>query len=172
MIVVADTGPILYLFLIGEAGVLQAVYGEVAIPEAVARELGNTATPEALRVWLSAGVPWLHIHRAEGVLPVDRMLDDGEREAIVLANQLKASYLLMDDDAGRRAARRYATATVTGTIGVLYAASVTSQGRSNESSLDYFERCIRALRNTSFYFSTNLDQTIELLKNRLRKPKE
>ena len=39
MMVIADTTPINYLILIGEAELLTAVYGEVVIPEAVLNEL-------------------------------------------------------------------------------------------------------------------------------------
>jgi predicted nucleic acid-binding protein len=39
MIVIADTSPLNYLVLIGEAEVLRRLYGQVVIPEAVLREL-------------------------------------------------------------------------------------------------------------------------------------
>jgi predicted nucleic acid-binding protein len=39
MIVIADTSPLNYLVLIGEADILQRLYGRVVIPEGVLREL-------------------------------------------------------------------------------------------------------------------------------------
>ena len=39
MIVIADTSPLNYLVLIGEADILQRLYRRVVIPEAVLREL-------------------------------------------------------------------------------------------------------------------------------------
>ena len=54
MIVVADTGPIHYLILIGEIEVLQTLAGQVIIPQAVLQELQAAAAPEPVRSWFSA----------------------------------------------------------------------------------------------------------------------
>ena len=45
MIVIADTSPLNYLILIGEAEVLWRLYGRIVIPEAVLRELQNPQAP-------------------------------------------------------------------------------------------------------------------------------
>jgi predicted nucleic acid-binding protein len=47
MIVVADTGPINYLLLIGHIDVLPTLYRRVLIPEAVEKELLHDKTPQA-----------------------------------------------------------------------------------------------------------------------------
>lgn len=39
MIVVADSGPLHYLLLVGEIDLLRRFYGQVVIPQAVANEL-------------------------------------------------------------------------------------------------------------------------------------
>ena len=39
MIVIADTGPLNYLVLIGDVDVLQPLYARVIVPEAVVKEL-------------------------------------------------------------------------------------------------------------------------------------
>ena len=49
MIVVADSGPIHYLILLGEAGLLEKLYGVVRIPGAVAVELSAPGAPA--EVW-------------------------------------------------------------------------------------------------------------------------
>jgi hypothetical protein len=48
MIVIADTSPLNYLVLIGEAEILKRLYGRVVIPEAVWRELQHPQTPAAV----------------------------------------------------------------------------------------------------------------------------
>jgi len=52
MIVIADTGPINYLVLIGEIDVLPALYNLVLIPPSVHQELGHKRAPEAVRLWI------------------------------------------------------------------------------------------------------------------------
>ena len=47
-LVVADTGPLNYLHLIGQLEILPALYGEVLVPPAVLREMAHPhAPPEA-----------------------------------------------------------------------------------------------------------------------------
>lgn len=53
MIVIADTSPLNYLVLIGEAEILQRLYGRVVIPEVVLRELQHPQTPTAEAEWVN-----------------------------------------------------------------------------------------------------------------------
>ena len=57
MIVVADTSPLYYLILIGEAEVLRRLYGRVVIPEAVLRELQNPQAPPIDEISSPCAVP-------------------------------------------------------------------------------------------------------------------
>jgi hypothetical protein len=50
-LVISDTSPLRYLILIGQADLLPALYSEVLIPEAVADELNQPATPDPVRRW-------------------------------------------------------------------------------------------------------------------------
>lgn len=54
MIVVADTSPLNYLILIGEANLLYELYGRVLIPEAVFSELAHPIAPPAVVDWIRA----------------------------------------------------------------------------------------------------------------------
>ena len=47
MIVIADSSPLNYLVLIGEADLLYQLYGRVLIPQAVLSELQHQGTPSA-----------------------------------------------------------------------------------------------------------------------------
>ena len=119
MIVIADTSPINYLILIGEAGVLPHLYERVIIPDAVLEELTRDASPIAVRTWLENSPTWLEVRRpdslgAEPSIP----LDAGEREAITLAGELGADLLIVDDWAARSEAERLGL-RVLGTLGVL-----------------------------------------------------
>jgi predicted nucleic acid-binding protein len=105
MIVIADTSPLHYLILLEHADVLQHLYGRVIIPEAVVRELQAQKTPAVVRRWITSPPGWLQIRQI--AVPPDPALvelDPGEREAISLAETLRADALIIDERWG--AARR------------------------------------------------------------------
>ena len=117
MLVVSDTSPINYLVLIQQETLLPILYERVVIPPAVYEELQRSQTPEAVWQWIAHPPAWLSVQRPLSVRQFPR-LEDGELEAIPLAQELGASFLLMDDFEGREEAERRAL-TVTGTLGVL-----------------------------------------------------
>jgi predicted nucleic acid-binding protein len=53
MIVVADSGPLHYLILLGHVDLLQRFYGEVLVPEPVAGELTTASAPDTVREWMT-----------------------------------------------------------------------------------------------------------------------
>jgi predicted nucleic acid-binding protein len=120
MLVVADTSPINYLVLLAHTALLPTLYTRVFLPPAVVTELQDPEAPEAVRTWVTDLPLWCEIRRPAslaGTGVLDR-LGAGEREAILLAQELQADFLPIDEDDGRRAARSRAL-TVTGTLGVL-----------------------------------------------------
>jgi predicted nucleic acid-binding protein len=142
-IVVADTGPLRYLVLIGHVEVLPRLFGAVSIPATVADELRQPASPEVVRAWIAGPPSWLATHPdpPEPAAELTR-LDPGERAAIALAHALGAGLLLIDDRAGVAAARRQGF-RVTGTLGVLADAA-------REGLLD-LAAVFAALQATNFY---------------------
>jgi predicted nucleic acid-binding protein len=118
-VVVADTGPLHYLVLIGQIDLLPRLFVAVTVPTVVRDELLHPNTPQPIRDWATNPPPWLTVAAA----PVhDRKaiqhLDAGETAAITLALALKADLMLMDDRAAVAAARAQGLAVV-GTIGIL-----------------------------------------------------
>jgi predicted nucleic acid-binding protein len=61
-VVVADTGPINYLVLIGRSEILPALFERGLIPSAVRDELLRPEAPEAVRNWMNAPPAWLELH--------------------------------------------------------------------------------------------------------------
>lgn len=119
MIVVADTSPIHYFILLEIPEILKNLYGRVIIPEAVAHELNAQKAPEFVSRWIAQPPPWLEVRQI--VVPADlklTKLDPGEREAIALAEALRADALLIDERAGRREAERRRIRVI-GTIRIL-----------------------------------------------------
>ena len=119
-VVVADTGPLNYLVLIGEIEILPVLFEKVFVPQAVRAELRHRVSPGG--TGMAARPPkWLEVRPVRSVAnqdPALRALDTGERAALTLAHALGADLLLMDDRAGVAVARRQGFA-VTGTLGVL-----------------------------------------------------
>jgi predicted nucleic acid-binding protein len=116
-LVIADTGPINYLVLIGHIGILPALFRKVILPAAVHDELCNVDTPEAVRGWIANAPGWIEIRHSTSPAVISE-LGAGESEAITLALELHADLLLMDDRRGVKVARERRIA-VTGTLGVL-----------------------------------------------------
>ena len=119
MIVVADTSPINYLLLIQEIDILPKMYGKVVIPRAVHEELLRPVAPEIVRTWISGAPAWLEIRIPNDVQTLRlAKLDPGERDAIMLATELRADQLIVDDREGRKQAEERRISVI-GTLGVL-----------------------------------------------------
>ena len=121
LVIVADTGPLHYLVLIGESGILPQLFTKILIPDAVRDELLHPEAPSVVRDWAANPPDWLEIDPSppEGHDdPELQRLDRGERAALALAETVRADLLLMDDREGVAAARKRGFA-VTGTLGVL-----------------------------------------------------
>lgn len=121
---VADTGPLNYLVLIGEIGIIAILVDEVLIPSEVRDELDHLRTPAPVQAWITAPPPWL---RVQPSLPADTdlglaQLDPGERAAIALATTVGADAVLVDDRAGVAAARARGLEAI-GTLGLLQRAA-------------------------------------------------
>ncbi len=118
-VVVADTGPLHYLVLIGAIDILPRWFETVLLPEAVRTELSHARTPPAVRAWMDSRATWLH---AAPTPPLEELpfpaLDDGERAAIALAVSRNADLILMDDRGGVVAALAAGFQTI-GTLGLL-----------------------------------------------------
>ena len=142
-LVIADTSPLNYLVLIEQVEILPALFEKVIVPQIVRNELRHDEAPESVRRWIAEPPTWLEIaplgHDSDD--PDLQRLDDGERAAILLAIQIDADLLLIDDGDGVNIARSRGFA-VTGTLGILDLAA----GRGLIRLSDAVER----LKNTSF----------------------
>jgi predicted nucleic acid-binding protein len=120
VILVADCSALIALATCDALSLLDRLFGDVVVPEAVYREavVGNKPEAEQLRVYLNGRVRALD---PEHPILVDGFSDPGETEAMLLYRQLQADYLLIDDRRGRRMAR-INDIQVIGSLGVLLGA--------------------------------------------------
>lgn len=123
-VVVADAGPLIGLARIRRLDILHALYGSILVPAQVLGELrideqrhGSQELFDALESdWIDSVD--VEIDTAE---PLARLLDPGETAAILLAEQHRARFLLIDEVRGRHIAHSR-NIPVVGTGGVLIAA--------------------------------------------------
>jgi uncharacterized protein len=144
--VVSNTGPIIALANIGQLDLLRRLFNRIIIPPAVIDEVEDEISLAALQ-----SASWIRIQSVNDRLAVGLLreeLDAGESEAIILAGELSASLLLLDERAATRKARSIGLQTI-GTLGVLLMAKTRKMISDVETPLD-------DLRRTGFYMSEAL----------------
>ena len=139
-LVIADTGPVNYLILIGHIDLLPRMLERVVLPAAVQAELSSSLAPPAVQLWIADFPAWLEIAQTPPVT-LSAGIHKGEAAAIAVAAAMRADLLLIDDRRGIRAAKQQGL-RVTGTLGLLELAA--------ERGLVHFADAIHRLEGTSF----------------------
>ena len=160
MIVVSDTTPLISLMKVGRLDLINQLFGEVQIPNAVFEELvSNSRFPdESRQIRECQFIKKVDVIDVNSVKLLRRStgLDAGESEAIVLSDSMEAALLLMDEVKGREVARQMGI-QIMGTIGMLmiaYKESLLSKGE--------ILRCIEVLKVSGRHISGKLyEQLIE-----------
>lgn len=152
MIIISDTTPLHYLILIDEVRILPELLGKIVIPTAVFSELQAEKTPQKIKDYLAVVPDWLSICTPNVVIDEDLAeIDPGERAAILLAEELSADGIVIDDLAGRTVASRRGLRVI-GTLGLIEAAGE----RGLLDIDDTLDRIIEA----GFFISRRLEQQI------------
>jgi len=148
MIIVSNTSPINHLILIGNIHLLPELFGQIIIPQTVYSELSAPEAPNLVRTWIGTPPDWLKIqpvsHPTDAIV---NLLDPGERAAILLAQELNADLLLLDDMKARRTATERGL-VITGILGIL--------DRAATMKLIDLPAAVQSLQNTSFWASDSL----------------
>ena len=125
MIVVSDTTPLISLLKINSLNILEKLFGKVLIPQAVFDELtvDERFKLEAEQIMSNKFVSVKPVSNVASVSILKRAtgLDQGESEAIVLTDELKADLLLMDEAKGRTVSNQMGL-KIMGTIEILMVA--------------------------------------------------
>jgi len=154
MIIVSDTTPLRYLIEIEAAHILEKLFGHVIIPQTVFSELQGEKTPPKVTRWIQSRPNWLEVRQANvSLFTPKRKIEDGEREAIALALELKADALLIDDKNARREAKD---------AGLSIVPTLTLLEQAAEQGLIDLPETIDRLRKTSFRATRRLfDEMLE-----------
>lgn len=116
--VVSDTTPIISLLKLNRLDLLKQLYEQIYIPNAVYKEIEAGKTKPYYKDL--AKISWINILKIndKNSLKYFLDLDLGEAEAIVLATELNADLIIIDEKLGRFHAK-HASLKLTGTIGIL-----------------------------------------------------
>lgn len=152
MIVVSDTTPINILAQIGLLDLLPSLFGSVIITPAIVSELSHEHTPEAVRAFLDSLPSWISVRAPEKLLDTQLPRGAGEKEAISLAVELHADFLLADDWRARQTAKRLGL-NVMGTVGLL--------GQAAKKGLIDLDDAVTKLRKTNFHVSDEVLDTLQ-----------
>ena len=154
LLVVSDTSPVSALVVMGWLDWLRQRWSAVHVPERVWDELRQRSrTDDWTMIESARSQGWLRVTQVKDQAAVAALmagdLDSGECEAIVLAQELRADLLLMDESDGRKAAAERGL-TYTGTVGIVLWAK-------REGMIPSAREALRMLRqNARFFLSDDL----------------
>lgn len=121
MIIVSNTTPLIGLAVVGQFDLLRFMFGQITIPEAVFAEAVSFGREEGGAKQEVTQADWIKVVAVQDQLAVEVLLDEldrGEAETIVLARELRADWVLMDEKQGRRKLSEMNLNKV-GTVGLL-----------------------------------------------------
>jgi predicted nucleic acid-binding protein len=147
--VVADSGPLISLASISHLNILHSLFDTIQIPAGVYHEVAiagrgrSGAVDVAQAKWIEQQI--VTNNRGVEQLMKNEALDRGESEAIILAKEINANLLIVDDRTARRCASRQKIPII-GAAGILLLAKEERVISSVKESLD-------ELLRTGFYLS-------------------
>lgn len=121
MIVVSNTTPLIGLASIGRFELLRQLFGEIYIAKAVYDEAVTAGRKKGGAKREVSRARWIKVVEVKDHLAVEVLLDEldlGEAESIVLAREMDAEWVLMDEKKGRRKLSQLRMQKI-GTLGIL-----------------------------------------------------
>ena len=117
--IIVNSTPLIALAKANKLEILKEMYEHIIIPEAVYREVTEKDDVAAQRI--EAAREWIEVRKVDSNL--DRRmykakLHDGEVEVMLLAQEIGADAVVIDDGAARKTAE-YLELPLTGTLGVM-----------------------------------------------------
>lgn len=154
MIVVSDTSPISNLILINQLEILERLFQEVIVPPFVHQEILALKT-FSIDLTTYETATWLKVIEPNDKAAIEKLLseiDRGECEAIVLAKELNANLLLIDERLGTVKAKEAGLNTI-GLLGILVDAKT-------KGLLVSIKPLIEALEDKGFWIGSKLKKVV------------
>lgn len=148
--VVVNTTPLIALSHVGQIHLLKILYGEIIIPEAVYEEV-SVKTESVCKKAVDSSLDWIKVKKIKNQMAKDMyktQLHDGEVEVMILAKEMEADVVIIDDANAKKYAK-YLKLPVTGTLGVLLRAK-------QEGYIDRLEPVLRQMVEKGIYISQSL----------------
>ena len=151
MILVADASALIALATCDSLILLDALFGEVVVPQAVYLEVAQPDKPQGVRLehYLQNKVRSVDM---SGFVYLDAYADLGETQAMLLYKAMNADLLLIDDQRGRKVAKINRINTV-GSLGVVRQAK-------NKGLISAVAPLLAQIAASPVFISASLIQTV------------
>lgn len=150
MIVISDSSSLIAVAAVGHLEVLRGLYSEVIVPLAVWNEVTVPTRAGATDI---RNAPWIRVAAVTNrslINALPQPVGPGEGEAIVLAQELSADLLLIDERRARKTALQLGL-RVTGVVGVLLEAKNAGLISAVKPILDQMEVVVAFRLKRSLY---------------------
>ena len=156
--IIVNSTPLIALAKANKLEILKGMYGHIIIPEAVYKEVTEKDDVAAQRI--EAAREWIEVCKVDPNM--DRRmykakLHDGEVEVVLLAQEIGADAVIIDDGAARRTAE-YLGLPLTGTLGVMIKAK-------QRGLLEAVMPVVQQMEQNGIFFSRELKERIRKLSN-------
>lgn len=151
-IVISDAGPIFSLAIIDKLNILNELFDEIHIPNAVWEEITLDKSTDYYQLIFDFFKDKVVSIKSENHLTF--VMDYGESEAIILYQELKSNFLLIDDKKARTYAENLRVNCI-GTLGLLISAK-------EKGSIEKLNPLFQKLLNNKRYYSIKLLNSILL----------
>lgn len=148
--VIVNSTPLIALSHVNKLDILQKLYGEIMIPNAVYCEI--SAKPDSVcKRQVEEALNWIRIEKIQNEMAktmYKTQLHDGEVEVMILAKERNADLVIIDDANAKKHAK-YLQLPVTGTLGVLIKAK-------KEGYISKLRPILEEMVNKNIYLSENV----------------
>jgi predicted nucleic acid-binding protein len=115
MILIADSSALIALAIVNKLKLLESIFGEVYVPQAVYIEISKQDKIESQQLINFCKDKVLNIQTN---INLNITLGQGESESIILYKEIKADYFLCDDKKAKKFAKNFGV-NVIGSLGIL-----------------------------------------------------
>jgi len=156
---VINSTPLISLAIIDKLSLLDELFDEVYIPMAVFKEATRKGKKKAMVIEAWGKKKRSDVRDIKAKTALELILDEGEAEVIVLAQEKGIDLVIIDEDKARKIAKLN-NLSVTGTIGILLDAK-------NQGKIPQVKHFLAKLVSEGIYISEHLyDRALKLAKEK------